>query len=74
MSGLVAVNQAAMVTVEWFGYRELGAMVDWAKFFGYRQFEPMVTVHCFVADAQDALHVQAKYAVDEKKREIFFFR
>ena len=34
----------------------------------------MVTVHCFVADAQDALHVQAKYAVDEKKREIFFFR
>ena len=37
-------------------------------------FEPMVTVHCFVADAQDALHVQAKYAVDEKKREIFFFR
>ncbi|KAL8575870.1 hypothetical protein ACOMHN_014875 [Nucella lapillus] len=25
-------------------------------------------------DAQDALHVQAKYTVDEKKREIFFFR
>jgi hypothetical protein len=26
------------------------------------------------SDMQDTIHLQAKYAVDEKKREIFLFR
>ncbi|ELU17149.1 hypothetical protein CAPTEDRAFT_24332, partial [Capitella teleta] len=30
--------------------------------------------HCFVSDCKDAIHVEAKYRVDNEPREIFFFR